>query len=269
MTSSRSATRSPEDNPFVPGFGAVPQVWAGRADILRLHERERRARLLGRYTQGAIFIGPSGIGKSVLVNRFAQDSAALGDVVLEPVRVAKRSDPISQLAVAVDRAAQHLASDTFVDALARLFARLRVISVKGVEFAVEQEGISNPHLVVRDSIVALAEVLARENATRPVGRQRALLIRIDELQNATETQRSALLSALSDVLERETTIDPGHHTEASAPVHLPVLLYLTGLPDLLNRKTDVDTFRRRFKTEPPGHAVRRRHHRGPRWTPAG
>ncbi len=34
--------------------------------------------------------------------------------------------------------------------------------------------------------------------------------------------------------------------------HLPVLLYITGLPDPLNRAANVDTFRRRFDTVPLG-----------------
>lgn len=244
--------RSPENNPFLPGFGAVPHVWAGRDDVIRLHQRERRARLLGRYTQGAVFVGPSGIGKSVLVNRFAQESARLGDVVLDPVRVAKRSDPVAQLATVVDKAGQQLASDTFIDALARLFARLKVVSVKGVQLAVEQDGISNPHLVVRDSIIALGETLARENTVRPPERQRSLVVRIDELQNAGEAQRSAILGALGDILEHEVALPVADGTDTTVVVHLPILVYLTGLPDLLNRSTDVDTFRRRFTTEPLG-----------------
>lgn len=251
MTSS-PVVRSPETNPFLPGFGAVPQVWAGRDDVIRMHERERRARLLGRYTQGAVFIGPSGIGKSVLVNRFAQASVEAGDVVLDPVRVAKRTDPISQLAAAVEKAEQQLASDTFIDALGRLLDRLKVISIKGVELAIQQEGISNPHLVIRDSIAALAETLAKENVSRPRNRQRVLVIRVDELQNAGEAQRSAIINALGDVLEREVLVEVGDGTRSRVSLHLPVLLYLTGLPDLLNRNTDVDTFRRRFTTEPLG-----------------
>jgi len=244
--------RTPENNPFLPGFGAVPLVWVGRAELLGLHDRERRARLLGRYTRGAVFIGPSGIGKSVLANRFAQDAAEAGDVVLAPVRVAKRSDPVAQLAGVISAAEQQLASDTFVNALARLLDRLKVISVKGVELAITQEGVANPHLVVRDSLIALGEALAHENAQRASPGQRALVVRVDELQNATDTQRSAILGALGDVLEHETTVHTSDGTATPLPIHLPVLVYLTGLPELLNRGTDVDTFRRRFDTEPLG-----------------
>jgi len=243
--------RSMDSNPFRPGFGAVPEVWVGREEVLAKFERERRERLAGQYTRGTVLVGPSGVGKSVLVNRMADESAARGDVVLEAVRVAKRTDPIAQLAGAVEKAKQSLATDTFADALERLLNRLHVVSVKGVQVAVEKEGISNPHLVVRDSIIEIGKHLAIENVRRPKN-QRALVIRIDELQNADDTQRSAILAALGDVLEHQVELDAHYGTAASYSSYLPVLVYLTGLPELINRSTGVDTFRRRFDTAPLG-----------------
>jgi hypothetical protein len=226
-------------------------VWVGRASLLPKHEEERRHRIRGRYTSGTVFIGPSGIGKSVLVNRFAERSADLGDVVLEPVRVAKRSDPVAQLAGAITKARDRLAETrTAADALEAVLERLQLVSVKGVRFALQEEGIANPHLLVRDGLVAIGETLARENTSREPGRQRAVVVRVDELQNADNQQRSALLSALGDVLEHQVDVEaPGG---AVRRLHLPVLLYVTGLPDLLNRSTNVDTFRRRFDTVPLG-----------------
>lgn len=244
--------RSSGNNPFRPGFGAVPEIWAGRDDALRIHDHERHNRIRGRYTQGVVFIGPSGIGKSVLVNRFAQDSGQLGDVIVDAVRVAKRSDPIAQFAGAITKARDQLASDTLADVVEHALKSLKLVSIKGVQLAATEEGISNPHLVVRDSLIGLGELLARENSQRPLSEQRAMLIRIDELQNADESQRSAILAALGDVLEHQVPIDTGDGTGASDLVYLPVLVFLTGLPELLNRSTDVDTFRRRFNTTPLG-----------------
>jgi hypothetical protein len=240
--------RSNENNPFQPGAGAVPDVWVGRRSLLPLHDDLRRDRIRGRYTTGTVFIGPSGIGKSVLVNRFAQRSADTGDVVLDAVRVAKRSDPVAQLATAVGKAAAQIAGRaSAAGALEAVLQRLSVVSLKGVRFAVAEEHIANPHLVVRDSLIELGTVLATENATRPPERQRAVVVRIDELQNADNSQRSALLSALGDVLEHRADI---LLAGASTRVYLPVVLHITGLPDLLNKATNVDTFRRRFVTQP-------------------
>ncbi len=115
-----------------------------------------------------------------------------------------------------------------------------------MQFALENASIANPPLVVRDGLVKLAATLAWENTTRPPERQRVVVVRLDELQNADNEQRSKLLFALGDVLEHEERINV--HTM----VHLPVLLYVTGLPDVLNRATNVDTFRRRFDTIPLG-----------------
>ena len=229
-------------NPFLPGAGAVPQVWIGRREFLDGHDVTRLARLRGIYTPGMVLIGPSGIGKSVLVNRLAARSAAEGDVVLDAVRVARRSDPVSQLAGAVRDAASQVAFGRRRGTFQELLDRVEVVAVKGVQFAV-REGVGNPHLAVRDALVHLGTVLARENVGRP--QPRALMLRLDELQNADDTQRSALLTAIGDLLERTTELDlPGQELS----VHLPVLVYITGLPDLLNRATNVDTFRRRFDT---------------------
>ncbi len=234
--------RDRRNNPFLPGAGAVPQVWIGRRAFLDDHDLTRLARLRGMYTPGAVLIGPSGIGKSVLVNRFAARSAADGDVVLAPVRVARRSDPVAQLAGAVKEAASHVASGRRHGTLHELMDRVELVAVRGVQLAVN-EGVGNPHVAVRDALVHLGEVLARENAARE--RPRGLLVRLDELQNADDTQRSALLTAIGDLLEHTVELEvPG----GRVPVYLPVLVYVTGLPDLLNRATNVDTFRRRFDT---------------------
>jgi len=246
------AVRSSESNPFLPGFGAVPEVWAGRETVLNQYERDRRDRLAGRYTRGTVLIGPSGVGKSVLVNRVAAESAKRGDLVLDAVRVAKRSDPIAQFASVIASAERTLATDGLIDSIERLLARLRVISVKGVQLSVEKEGLSNPHLLVRDSLITIGKHLAEENTNRKPRDQRVLVIRIDELQNADETQRSALLAALGDVLEYQFSIDIRDGAGSQVDVYLPVLVYLTGLPELINRSTDVDTFRRRFTTTPLG-----------------
>lgn len=241
-----------DNNPFRPGFGAVPEVWAGRDDALRLHSHERHARIRGRYTRGVVFVGPSGIGKSVLANRFAEDSAALGDLVLAPVRIARRSDPIAQIAGVVSSARDSIAGDGLADVIERGLRRLKVISIKGVELAMSEEGITNPHVALTESLVDIGTILARENARREPERRRALVLRIDEVQNADNTQRSAILAAVGDLLEKQVEIEVGDGAGTTVMEYLPVLVFLTGLPDLLNRATTVDTFRRRFNTQTLG-----------------
>lgn len=236
--------RDASSNPFRPGAGAVPDVWIGRQELIDAHDVTRASRLHGIYTPGTVFIGPSGIGKSVLVNRFADRSSDAGDVILDAVRVAKRADPVAHLAGVVRAAADQVASGRRGGPLSDLLGRLEVIAVKGVQLAANGDD-ANPHLTVRDAMIHLGGVLARENATRE--RPRALLVRIDELQNADEAQRSVLITAIGDLLEHtlETERVPG----TTVRRHLPVLVYVTGLPDLLNRATNVDTFRRRFSTK--------------------
>lgn len=235
--------RTEASNPFRPGAGAVPHVWIGRRESLEEHDLVRAARLHGSYTPGTAFIGPSGIGKSVLVNRFAERGAQAGDVVLDAVRVAKRSDPVAHLASAVHDAGGQVASGRRHGPLGDLLDRVELIAIKGVQFA-SKGSAANPHLTVRDALVHLGGVLAHENVGRT--HPRVLVVRIDELQNADDTQRSALLTALGDLLERTVELQPGPGMRVKH--YLPVLVYITGLPELLNRATNVDTFRRRFAT---------------------
>jgi hypothetical protein len=206
---------------------------------------QRRDRIRGRYTPGTVVVGPSGIGKSVLVNRVAEDAGAAGDVVVRPVRIAKASDPVAQLAAAIDLAARDVAgTGNFVAEVDALLDRVRLVSVRGIEVAVREADVANPHLLVRDAVIGLGEHLARENSRRRPGAERALLIRVDELQNATNVQRSALIAALGDALEHQVTV----RAPGTVPLYLPIVLFLTGLPDLLNAASNVDTFRRRFTT---------------------
>lgn len=137
---------------------------------------------------------------------------------------------------------------------------MRLVGAKGVRFAVEHSGIANPHLEIRVALIHLGVVIARENQARAAERQRVVVIRVDELQNADNEQRSQLLSALGDVLEATVALQvPGG---ATLEAYLPVLLYVTGLPDLLNRGG------RRRRLPPPvrdhraGDAHRRRGDRG-------
>lgn len=90
------------------------------------------------------------------------------------------------------------------------------------------------------------------NVARAQSERQALVIRIDELQNADESQRSAILAALGDVLEAQVEIDLNDGTGSKTTIFLPILGYLTGLPELINKSTNVDTFRRRFTTAPLG-----------------
>lgn len=151
--------RTPDDNPFQPGFGAVPEIWVGREPLLNLYERERRERINGRYTRGTVLIGPSGVGKSALVNRLAEESKRRGDVVLDALRVAKRTDVIAQIANTVTKARQTLATDTGIAAVERLLGRLHLVSVKGVQFSASKSETTNPHLIVRDSLLKFGNIL--------------------------------------------------------------------------------------------------------------
>lgn len=57
------------NNPFTPAYGQVPAYWAGRKDIFRLVENALEANYLNPYSL-SIFVGPRGMGKTVLLRYF-------------------------------------------------------------------------------------------------------------------------------------------------------------------------------------------------------
>jgi hypothetical protein len=81
-------------------------------------------------------------------------------------------------------------------------------------------------------------------ATQAQGR--ALIVRIDEVQNLSGSSLSALLTSMGDVLNTDhQATDPAGNTHERK---LPVLVYLSGLPEFYARATVAGTtFARRFK----------------------
>lgn len=229
------------DSPFVPGAGRVPQVWAGR-DLELIDARSvGRRREAGVYDRGRAVLGEYGLGKSVLVNRIAQDLAADGHWVAAPVRLPADGDPVPLLAgvlrdLATDRRLDErigAVADGLLDRIAAL--ELPVVG-GGVTLREHDEGAS-----YRDVLRLLLHV-----ARLAHGDGRLLVLRIDEVQNAATPGLSRLLTVLGDALEATTIVE---HAGMEREVVLPLIVYLSGLPDFRERAADAGaTFARRFKT---------------------
>jgi len=231
------AVRTAVNNPFEPGSGAVPTIWVGRDDELAdIEQRLVPRRHVGLFERGRTFLGDPGLGKSVLVNRIADERRTAGDLVAEPLRLARGRDPLAAVADALRPLVE--SGERTAARLGDAARRVREVGLLGarVGLTASQE----------DRYAGLAGLLA-ELAEQAAETGRLLVIRVDEVQNLAGDPLSQLLTLLGDVLERQVpSIDA---TGVRVTRSLPVVVLLSGLPHFPERASAAGaTFTRRFAT---------------------
>ena len=213
----------PLSNPYSPGAGAPPPELAGR-DELRERVRITLERIrLGRPSKSVLMVGLRGVGKTVLLDRFARDAEPSGLHTMRIEAPEGRSLPgilapelrkalirlsrVEQARGLARRALQGLAG--FVGALKVHYADIRV----GLDFEPEP-GLADAGDLEHDlqSLLEAAGAAAQAAGT-------ALVLFIDELQYVPETELAALITALHRVSQRQ----------------LPIVLVGAGLPQLRGR----------------------------------
>lgn len=213
----------PRINPYAPGAGTQPPELAGRDEII-----EKASIALDRFRGGLsarslLLVGLRGVGKTVLLNRIAQDTEARGFVIVQIEAPEKRSLPallIPSLRTALlklDRVAA--AGDLAKRALRALGGFVGAMKVKyeDIEFGVDlgnEPGIADSGDLERDLIDLFIEVgkAAKEKHT-------AVVFFIDELQYVKEEQFASLITALHKCAQDQ----------------LPVALIGAGLPQLVGQ----------------------------------
>ncbi len=225
------------NNPFEPGSGAVPRIWVGRDDELAdVDTRLVPRRSAGLFERGRTYLGDPGLGKSVLVNRIADERAAAGDLVAAPLRLARGRDPLAAVAGALTPLLP--TGERLASGLGAALDRVRDVGLLGARVGVAASE-EDRYTGLAALLLALAG-LARDT-------ERLLLIRVDEVQNLSGDPLSQLLTLLGDLLEhRVAAVDV---TGARVEEHLPVAVMLSGLPQFSQRAADAGaTFSRRFAT---------------------
>lgn len=225
------------NNPFEPGSGAVPTIWVGRDDELadvghRLVPRRRA----GLFERGRTYLGDAGLGKSVLVNRVADELLAEGDLVAGPLRLARGRDPIAALADALTPLVP--SGERLAKRLEHAVSRVREVGLWGARVAVEASA--------DDRYAGLAGLLSAL-AAHAADTDRLLVIRVDEVQNLSGAPLSQLLTLLGDVSEMRLAATDV--TGAEIEQYAPVAVLLSGLPHFPQQASDAGaTFSRRFAT---------------------
>ncbi|WP_370323822.1 ATP-binding protein [Euzebya sp.] len=227
MTEDRRTARN---NPFTPGYGAVPEVFAGRRaefaefdDVLLPRLRD------GVYEQARLVTGDRGVGKTVFLLHLEQDAREAGDW---PVRVSARpgegvvADLLQRLAEALD--AHHLArrlSARSLDAL-RLLAGIRV-GPEGIGIEV-----ARPSGATIDRGAELSRLLV-EAGRLAAERGAVLLVLVDEAQNIAAPALADLCHALQEA-QSTATLETAPNG-ARVRRHLPIGVYVAGLPGVVGQ----------------------------------
>ncbi|ALG83958.1 ATP-binding protein [Gordonia phthalatica] len=236
--------RSVVNNPFVPGSDVVPPVWAGRAAQADDWEGKVRARrVAGLYERGRVILGEPGLGKSSLVRRLSDHAASRGDWVTPQLRIPVGADPMKSVATAVLKLADQAGISAGRDRqIKELLERVRSIEIAGMALSIDRRDGPEPYAALTDLLIKVGLAAAE--------RRVAVFVHVDEVQNITDVKAlSQLLVCLGDVLGYEhDVVAPGGYSIAT---FLPVIVYLTGLPEFADSAGARmgATFARRFAWE--------------------
>jgi hypothetical protein len=211
----------PVRNPYAPGAGSPPPELAGRSETLREAEVALRRIQVGRPVQGPILVGLRGVGKTVLLVRIAEmadregfhtisveahEGKSLPDLLVPGIRKALIS--INAIEKAKEQAKRGLR-------VLRSFIGAVKLSIEGVEYGLTiapETGTADSGDLETD----LPELFLSLGEAAKAS-QKAIAILIDELQNLTVAEFSALIMAIHRVNQ----------------VSHPIILIGAGLPQIL------------------------------------
>lgn len=221
------------DNPFTPGYGNLPRVFAGReaefADLELMGERVRRR----VYEQARQVTGVRGIGKTALLREYGQWGREQGMWVVEVTAVpgqallARLGRELAEVVVAVDLAGR--IADKAADVLR--FAAGVALRYGQSQWHVEYRGNDVGAVDVSGDPGQDVERVLGEVVELAAMRGTAVLLLIDEVQNADPGPLGALLYALQAVQGQSEIV----HDSASGRrdrLDAPLAVVLSGLPSL-------------------------------------
>lgn len=234
--------RTTLNDPFTPGYGALPQVFAGRevefADLEVMAQRTRA----GIFEPARRIQGVRGIGKTVLLGEYEQWGRAQGLWVLS-MAVGPGPGLTARVArVCADLLLEHRPVSKRV--AAATLRVLRILAAVGLrygtpDFHLEYRGApvqpdraassGSAQDDLRRALLAVCE-LARQHDT-------GILLLIDEAQNAAPDELAPLLYAVQEVQTHVDThtVPATGRTVRTSPSLGVVLAGLPNLPDVIGR----------------------------------
>jgi hypothetical protein len=217
--------RTRATSPFTPGYGVVPQVFAGREGEFADFEDALVPRVTsGVYEAARLVTGERGMGKTALLREMGRWARDAGHWTVHVT--ATRAEPtLPRLAetilATVDAAVPaHKMARTTLGALRRLTElRAGVVGV-GLAEAGTRSSVADE---LSRGLVEAAELADRAD--------KAMIVFIDEAQNVAKGEVGTLFAALQTAQTHER--DVAHPTGARLRLHPPLAVYGAGLPGLV------------------------------------
>lgn len=224
----------PRENPYAPGAGSPPPELAGRDSVLENIAINLDRIKAGRHAKSVLLIGLRGVGKTVLLNRIAQEAEAR-EIVCPMFEAPEDRSLPSMLAPTLRGALLRL--DRFEAAKGRVlqawralsgFIRAARVKYDDIEFYLDidpEPGFAdtgNLEIDLSDLFSVVGEAAG--------ARDRAIAIFIDELQYVNEDELAALITALHRCQQRQ----------------LPVTVVGAGLPQLVGNTGKAKSYAERL-----------------------
>lgn len=234
----------PRENPYAPGAGTRPPELAGRDELLQQAEIALDRIRNGLADKSLLLVGLRGVGKTVLLNRIAQDAETRGFTVVAHEAPENLRLP-DMLAAPLHRALIKMRARSRARKIKRAlgvlgaFVKAAKVRANGVEFSMEfgaEPGLADSGDLESDLGDLLCSIggAARQQKS-------ALLLCLDELQHVAKAELGALIAALHKCAQRA----------------LPVVLVGAGLPQLPERCGEAKSYAERLFSFPQIGALER------------
>lgn len=216
------------DNPFTPGYGVVPQVFAGRqAEFADFEGVVLRRVAQGTYEPARLLTGDRGMGKTALLKQFELEASEAGHWVVRvsavrgDAAVPDLLEALARVLVAHDVAAK---LDRQAKQALKRVAGI-VVGPTGMSLADTRpkRGVTDRWHRDLTDVLAGAGRLAEDAGV-------ALVLMVDEAQNIDRASMAALFHAFQEAQGQTTTEQ--HPSGARIRRHLPIAVYVAGLPGL-------------------------------------
>jgi AAA ATPase-like protein len=205
------------DNPFRPGAGTAPPALVGRDALIKSFRTTVGRALAGRPGQSVMPIGLRGVGKTVLLNRFAEvaESEGLRVSYMEAPETGHfatlLSGQLRKLLLALDSAGKASRAVTYALGVLRSFT-YTLPDGSSVALGVDPVGGQADSGDLSEDLTDLFVAVGRAAQDRSTG----IVLAVDEVQYLKANELAALISAI-------------HRT---VQLDLPVVLVGAGLPQL-------------------------------------